>query len=339
MRIMVVHPGASFSTCDVYDGLVVGLRANGITPIEGRLDTILSWYGQLIAGGVEQGVLARETFLLDGRLNRSALASAHITRAALLHAPEWLIVVSGHNYNAHDAKALRRAGIRTALICTESPYWADVEPQMAAFYDVVFTNERSAVAQFTQNERVHYLPHAYNPALHSPELPPGPSTDVFFCGSLFDERRALFDAVDWAGIAFTKRGYHLDTGIPDLLPNSEVARAYRGAKINLNHHRTTTMHGSGGHITRAESLGPRAYEIAACGGFQLCDDSRAEYRDIFGDWGATYRAGDSAGLERQVRYWLKHDQRRDETAKAMYHAVQPHSWTARAAQVLGVLCG
>ena len=40
MRVMVVHPGASFSTADVYDGLIVGLRAHGVNLIEGRLDTI-----------------------------------------------------------------------------------------------------------------------------------------------------------------------------------------------------------------------------------------------------------------------------------------------------------
>lgn len=336
MRVMVVHPGANFSTSDVYDGLIVGLRAQGVELIEGRLDTILNWYASLIQGGVEQGVLAADTFLLDGRLNRSALASAHITRAALMHRPDWLIVVSGHNYNAYDAQALRRAGIRVALICTESPYWMDVEPHMASFYDVAFINERSAVAAF-RHERAHYLPHAYNPAVHSPELPPSAPSDVFFCGSLFDERRALFDAVDWSGVGFLKRGYHLDTGIPDLLPNIEVARHYRGAKIALNHHRTTTMHGSGGHIVSAESLGPRAYEIPACGGFMLCDDSRPELWDVYGEWAATYKSGDSADLERQARYWLSHSDRREATAKAMHAAVQPHSWTARAAQILEVL--
>ena len=336
MRVMVVHPGANFSTSDVYDGLIVGLRAQGVNLIEGRLDTILDWYASLIQGGVEQGVLVADTFLLDGRLNRSALASAHITRAAVMHRPDWMIVVSGHNYNAYDAQALRRAGIRVALICTESPYWMDVEPHMASFYDVVFTNERTAVASF-RHERAHYLPHAYNPAVHSPELPPAQASDVFFCGSLFDERRALFDAVDWTGIGFLKRGYHLDTGIPDLLPNMEVARHYRGTKIALNHHRTTTMHGSGGHITRAESMGPRAYEIAACGAFQLMDDSRQEARDVFGNSLATYRAGDADDLARQMRYYLAHDAERIELAAQQHDRVQGHSWVERAAQILEVL--
>jgi spore maturation protein CgeB len=319
----------------VYTGLCAGLCANGVSLIEGRLDTILNWYGALIKGGVEHGVLAAETFLLDGKLNRSALASAHITRAALMHRPDWLIVVSGHNYNVHDAAALRKAGIKTALICTESPYWAEVEPQMGAFYDVVFTNERSAVASF-KHPRAHYLPHAYNPDVHTPAGPRGYAADVVFIGSLFDERKRLFYGVDWTGIDFILRGHFLDA--TDIVANEDVAAYYRAAKVSLNHHRTTTMHGSGTHITSADSLGPRAYEIPACGGFMLCDDSRAEGWDVFGDYFPTYRAGDSADLERQVKYWLKQDGRREETARAMHAAVQPHNWVSRAKQVLEVLC-
>src|SRR5262245_47390096 len=105
MRIMVVHPGAAWSTADVYTGLCAGLRARGVSLIEGRLDTILNWYGSLVEQGVRDGVLAADALLLDGSLNRSALVSAHITRAALMHRPDWVVVVSGHNYNAYDALA------------------------------------------------------------------------------------------------------------------------------------------------------------------------------------------------------------------------------------------
>jgi hypothetical protein len=342
MHILVVHPGAGFSTSDVYDGLVVGLRANGITVSEGRLDTILNWYGALIKQGVDDRVLAKDALLLDGKLNRSALASAHITRGALLAWPDWVIVVSGHNYNAHDAKALRKAGLKVALVCTESPYWMDVEPYMASFYDMAFTNERTALDMFRRVQpHTHYLPHAYNPTMHSAELPPlDEHPDVFFCGSLFDERKALFSAVDWDGVQFLTRGFlDLDQGVTDLVDNYTVARMYRSAAISLNHHRTTTMHGSKGHIAHAESLGPRAYEIAACGGFQLCDDSRAELGEIFQGEAPTYKAGDSVDLTRQIRYYLERPKQRERIAAAMHEAVLPHSWTNRAAQMLGVLNG
>lgn len=334
MRIMVVHPGAAWSTADVYTGLCAGLQANGVSLIEGRLDTILNWYGSLVKQGVGDGVLAADALLLGGDLNRSALVSAHITRAALLHRPDWVIVVSGHNFNAHDAQALRRAGLKIALVCTESPYWMDVEPKIAQFYDVVFTNERSAVKAFN-HPRCHYLPHAYNPAVHTADGPKGPPSDVVFVGSLFDERRALFNAVDWTGVDFVLRGHFIDA--VDIVDNSATAAYYRSAKISLNHHRTTTMHGSGKHIARAESLGPRAYEIAACGGFMLCDNSRPEIFDVFGDTVPMYEAGDAADLEHSIRYWLRFDEARARWANEQHEAVKPHSWIARAKQILEVL--
>ena len=173
-----------------------------------------------------------------------------------------------------------------------------------------------------------------------------PPCDVFFVGTGFPERRALFGGVDWTGIDFQQKGFlwsdeeQADTLMPrDVTANADVTAFYRSAKINLNHHRTTTIYDQDVHIdpASAESLGPRAYEIAACGGFQLCDDSRAELSDVFGDAIATYRAGDSADLERQIRYWLDHPTERAEKARAQYQAVRPHTWAARASGVLSIL--
>lgn len=331
MRVMVAHPGASYSTSDVYDGLVAGLRANGATVLEARLDTILAWYADVIGDGISRGVLTPGAVELDGTLNRSALAGAHVTRYALIERPDWLIVVSGHNYNAHDARALSRAGIRTAVLLTEAPYWGAEEREIATFYDVAFTNERRSAAFLG----ARYLPHAYNPDVHRPDGPAAVASDVLFVGSLFDERKALFGGVDWSGVDFLLRGELLPTR--DIVRNVETAALYRSTKIALNHHRTTRFHGSGQHIAadEAESLGPRAYEIAACGAFQLMDDSRAEAREVFGESLVTYRAGDSADLARQVRTWLNRD--RTAVAAAQRAAILPHSWTARARQVLEVL--
>jgi hypothetical protein len=39
LRVLLAHPGASWSTADVYEGLIYGLRAHGVTVIPYRLDT------------------------------------------------------------------------------------------------------------------------------------------------------------------------------------------------------------------------------------------------------------------------------------------------------------
>ncbi len=335
MKVYVVHPGAGWSTCDVYTGLVAGLHAQpGVDIHEGRIDSILNWYDTTIHLGVQSGAFSADAYNTNV-LNRQRMASAHITQDILSVWPDVVISVSGHNYHLRDVDTLRKVGIKTAVILTESPYFGELEGEMRAHYDVAFTNER----QSAERLGAHYLPHAYNPAVHTPDGPRAYAADVVFVGSMFDERRALFNAVDWEGIDFVWRGHDMSEMPADVVPNAETAAYYRAAKISLNHHRTTTSHGSGQHIRpeEAESLGPRAYEIPACGGFMLCDDSRAEGWEVFGDCFPTYRAGDSDDLSRQVHYWLEHADRREETARTMHAAVREHSWTARARQVLEVL--
>lgn len=355
MHIFVVHPGASYATADVYNGCVAGLRANGVTVSTGRLDSILAWYQAAIGRGVAGGrfspdLLERAAVTNQGGrdgFNLSAYASAPITRGILTMNPwpDWVLVVTGANYNTFDVRALRRVGIPVALLCTESPYWAAEEVAIGAAYDVVFTHERAAVSAYRAAglPRVHYLPHAYDPQVHTPDGPAAEPCDVRFVGSLFGERKLLFAQAEWGELDARIGGLDPDAPHPEqpaqITPNADVAALYRGAKVNLNHHRTTTMHGSGRHIPvgAAESLGPRAYEIAACGGFQLMDDSRAEARDIFGAALATYRAGDAEDMVRQARGWLRYDEARDALAQAQHAAMRGHDWHTRAGQLLGYL--
>lgn len=354
-HIFVIHPGAAFSTHDVYVGVVDGLRACGATVSEGRLDSVLAWYqaaiGRGVAGGrFDPGLLERSAVQNHGGrdgFNLSVYASAPITRGILTMDPypDWVLVVSGANYNTFDVRALRRVGVRVALLCTESPYWAAEEVAIGQHYDLVLTHERAAVAAYRRAglRHVHYLPHAYHPTTHTPDGPVAEPCDVAFVGSLFAERKALFGGVDWIGIDARIGGVDPDAPhaaqAAGMVPNAQAAALYRGARVVLNHHRTTAMHGSGRHIPggAAESLGPRAYEIAACGAFQVMDDSRPEARDVFGDALVTYRAGDSTDLERVVRHYLARDAERQALAAAQRAAVRGHGWDTRAAQLLAIL--
>jgi spore maturation protein CgeB len=332
MNVYVIHPGAGWSTSDVYTGLVSGLKAqSGITVYEGRIDSILNWYDTAIHCGVQAGAFTANSYSTQV-LNRQRMASAHITQNVLDIWPDVVISVSGHNYHLDDVDILRRVGIRTAVLLTESPYFGELEGTMARHYDIAFTNERRSAARLN----AHYLPHAYNPAVHTPDGPHAPASDVVFIGSMFDERKQLLTDTDWTGINFVWRGHDMTETPADVVPNNETAAHYRAAKIGLNHHRTTTSHGSGKHIRpeEAESLGPRAYEIPACGCFQLMDDTRLEAREVFRDSLATYKAGDPADLRKQVAWWLDHPDMRQIWAAAQRACVQPHAWDVRARQVM-----
>ncbi len=340
MRVYVVSPGATMSTIDVHNGLCAGLRAHGIDVYEGRIETILNWYEAALDAGVKTGAFNFEA-LNTGIFNKQRMSSAHITQHILDVWPDLVLVTSGHNYHLQDVRLLRRIGFKVACLLTEAPYFLDLELMMAAAYGTVFTNERTSLPRFRAvTPHAYYLPHAYNPTIHEPgEADSEKRCDAFFVGSWFEERRALLEGADWTGLNFVWKGHDLSGAAQDVVPNTEAAAWYRSARISLNMHRTTTSNGSGQHIKagEAESLNPRAYEIPACGGFQLMDDSRAEAREVFGESLATYRAGDADDLSRQVRYWLTHDTYREEWAGAQREAVTPHSWVNRAQQVLEVL--
>jgi spore maturation protein CgeB len=344
-KVLICHPGAVFSTHDTFVGMCAGLEANGVDVIRYPLDKALQLFSVFVDIGIDQDVITEP-------VDPSFMATAELIAAAVQYEPDAVIAISGSNLNwkrviqLRELADQRKTPFPVAIYCTESPYQPEVP--MARLYDLVFTNERASVPMFEQAGcTAFYLPHAYNPAVHMP----GPSEpdrhcDLYFVGTGFEERKALFDSADWSGITFVRHGFlwNPDEAAEllrpkDVTPNEDVVRWYRSATVNLNHHRTTTVYGSGGHIEpgAAMSLGPRAYEIAACRGFQLCDDSRPELDDVFAGTVPTYKLGDSADLERQARYWLAHDGRREALRDVQHDAVQGHSWPNRAKQLLEIL--
>ena len=343
-RILVIHPGDAFSTHDVYTGLVAGLRHHQVDVVECRLQDLLQVFGGFAEVVMDAG-------LVQEKPDPFAMAAAPVIAQTVLQGPfDAAIAVCGLKLHPNAVLGLRRLRIRTAVLCTESPYQTIStaehmgERDMAALYDHVFTNERTARTLFIRNQptRVHYLAHAYNPAVHQPgPIDPALVCDAVFVGTAFPERVALFGDAGWAGIDLrlggpTWNGPLTPASFDAIVDNGTAAvLRYRSARIALNHHRTT---GDPGTLARslhpAESLGPRAYELAAVGAFQICDASRPELADVFDDTVPTYRADDASDCQRQVRFWLAHPHERERLTAAQHQAVQPHTWRARAAQIL-----
>jgi spore maturation protein CgeB len=339
MRIMVVHPGPAFSVADVYTGLCAGLEACGVEVIPYPLDAALDV--NLAMHGIAQ-IHAPE---VAASFDPYAVAAHAIIGRAIWREVDAVIAVTGQNLHFGAVGTLRKAGILTALLCTESPYLTlERERFDAVHYDVVFTNDKAATHLF--GTPAVYLPAAFNKTIHTKEGKKAEhAPDVFFVGSGFPERKELFGGVDWSGINFLCTGTLWDgdedtqTILSRLMSNEEAAAYYRSVPIALNHHRTTMDYSSGKHIPQgvAYSVGPRFYEIAACGAFQLIDDSRPEAQAVLGASLATYRAGDPSDLERQIRWWLAHPDERRAYAEAQHLAIQPHSWNERARLVLATL--
>lgn len=352
---MVIHSGHSFSTSDVYDGLVWGLRHIGAEVVEYRWDKSQQTLGALAAAAVRAGALPEER--RDALLAAAgSLAGSDAVVYALAHEVDAVLVINGLLFPPDRARVLARQGIPVGCYGTEAPYMEEAERQIAPFYTHWFTQERRSVGRY--DVPTTYLPLAYHPERHVPALPdPDKACDVVFVGGGYPERKALLDGVDWAGIDHARVGtlWHLDLeglaaqGVSPgaasaiytsgSVPNEVTAAWHRSARISLNLHRRMTFVETLGSIAPglAESCNPRVYEVPAVGGFLLCDDERPEVREVLGDSAALYRWGDSADLERQIRHWLAHPDARDRAAAAQAQAVAPHHYGARARTVLETL--
>lgn len=352
MRILCVDPGASFSTADVYSGLVSGLRHNGHTVIPyhygRRMTVMIKALHSAYKEAARDNPYIGKPNTADAALWTSELAVTW----ALRHQPDIVVIVSGMYWHPDALIMMRRAGIRTGLLLTETPYAISNEMAMAPLVDIVWTNERTAVAALRDvNPNSFYLPHAHNEAVHAVSDQaiitgdePIPCHDVVFVGTGFQERIEWLSSVDWTGINFglygawpliparSKLRKHLQSGVVD---NAITAALYRRAKIGLNMFRQSAGFGKDSkRITTAESLNPRSYELAACGLFHV-SDYRAEVAEVFGGLVPTFRTG--AELEAVLRHWLNDDHGRRAIAAQLPAAVSAHSWAHRASQMTATI--
>lgn len=365
-RVLVVHPGASWSTADVYDGLTYGLRSWGVEVLEYRLDGRLEHEHRSTAALYRRAKRLHKQVPKPTRLDTVYKASEGMVAMALKERVDAVIVMSAMFVHPAALVMLRRANTKVVLLCTESPYDLAEEVRIAelltrpdeyppgvpvAPISGVWTNERSAVSDFQAvNPRSGYLPHAWHPDRHTPQAQPIDAQvlahDVVFVGTGtgFRERVEFFEAIDWSGIDLGLYGSW--EGLRPRSPlrahvrgaqvtNQMAAALYRRAKISLNFYRKSKGCGPGAaRIDHAESLNPRAYELAACGAFHL-SDPRAEVQEKFGWLVPTFTtAGEAEAL---IRQWLADDAGRAAVAARLPATVAEDSWVQRARQVIGDL--
>ncbi len=346
LKVLLVHPGASWSTADVEAGLRYGLQHHGVEVIQYRLDVRFdrakSWLY----------TAWRKTAKVNPEIPRPTTpevvyqAGIGALEKALRHQVDVVVVVSAMVLHPDVLVLMKRAGLKVTVLFTETPYDIEKELAIAALVDGCWTNERSSVEAFRAVcPRSGYLPHGWHPQRHymsARSIGDAPAHDVVFVGSGFRERIEWFNAIDWTGIDLGLYGTWTGFGIKKALKpcikaeqvgNAYSAALYRRAKVGLNLYRTSK--GFGRHapkITHAESLSPRAYELAACGSFHL-SEYRAEVPEVFGDLVPTFQTPTEAAA--LIRTWLADEAGRKAVAAALPACVAESSWVERAARVIG----
>jgi spore maturation protein CgeB len=337
LRILLVHPGASMSTADVWSGLRAGLAGRGHQVLDYALDERIQ-----VAGGYLHWLWKRSGKRTDLKPRDGQVlyrAGEELITRALRVEPDVVLVVSAMYLHPDVLVLLRRAGLRVAVLLTESPYDDEKQARILPWVDVAWTNERVSASTLG----VHYLPHAWNAAVHQAVAavdPHVPAHDVVFVGTGFQERIDLLASVDWTGIDLALYGSwdllgsrnHLRAYIRgSYVDNRVTAQLYRRAKIGLNLYRTSKGFGrDAARVTAAASLNPRAYELAATGCFTI-SDFRPEVAEKFGTRVPTFTAADE--LRPLLDRWLSDDHGRQVIQADLPACVASDTWDARAAQV------
>ena len=344
MDILLVYPGPRHSTYELALGWHEVFAASEHTVYAFPYQDYWDFYGGAIAywqkANPDFGVLEQDKAVEL----RMRLASERIGPMLIDIEPELIIIVCGLQLHARAFHLMDKFDAARVVILTESPYLDRKQGVLidAGHCDLAFTNDKTSIAALEEIGRqpVVYLPHSYSPQRHNvAQVGAEYQSDVYFYGTAWPERQELFGSLDRNGrdVNITGVGWH--EGVGDsvyVMDNADVANFYRGTKIALNHHRQSTeidldTDNAKGKVSGAWSIGPRAYEIAACGAFQLSDNGRPELVEVFGDSVATYRG--AVDLQDKVNYYLACDGERLGMAAAAHEAVRDCTFDNRAEQI------
>jgi len=350
MRIFVAYPGHNISTFDVAEGWHQALKRLGHTVYHINYEYNVPFYGEVLNFWADKNPDFKPTFW-----DSIWLSSQDLVCKIVEHMPfDFVFLVTGLLHHPRAFDLIRKLGIPTVILFTESPYNDNMAQHLLGVADVVFTNDLNSVEGFrATNPNSFYMPHSYDPVNHKPgdgAADEEHTHDIFFMGSLYDERRALFEEL----LHLDAGGARFDIFVSKMLPtgeffyhpfkspneehvggmlNSEVVKHYQGSKMVISPNRTTADYFAKTKIEKpAWSLGPRIYEVAACGTFQLTDGSRPELWEIFGDVIPVYR--DAEGLATLIRHYMKHEDERKELAEKAREKVQSCTFENRAQQIL-----
>lgn len=262
--------------------------------------------------------------------------------------PELCIVIAQAPVTPDFPARLAKHGIVTAFWYVENwrhlPYWQEIAPRYDYFFHIQpgeFEDKLRAIGCANHA----FVQTGCDPAEHRPvQLSPDErgeyECDLSFAGAGYYNRLQLFKGltdyafkiwgVDWNDRELAKRV----VGGERRFDAETFMKIVAGSKINLNLHSSTSCDGVD---PKCDAINPRVFEIAAAGGFQLCDPCTGlELLFDFETELPVYR--NLKELRGLIDHYLAHpDERQAVAARAQEHARKDHTYTRRAQQMLGLI--
>ncbi len=263
--------------------------------------------------------------------------------------PDLVLSVAQAPLSLAVLKHLQKKKFLTAMWFVENfrhlTYWQ----QLAAGYDYWFVIQRTECIEALKRagaSQVHYLPMAAHPVVHHPVMLTADEqqeygADVSFVGAGYANRRRLLP--EWLSKEWTFKlwGNEWD-GAADLscvlqrngarIDTDTCVKVFNATAINLNLHSSSGI----GLDTHPDFVNPRAFEIAACGAFQLVDE-RTLLSELFtSEEIVCFRSPND--VPSLIRTWLKDSAGRRAYAEAAQRRVlHEHTYRHRMQDLLAAV--
>ena len=344
LRIILVHPGHALSTAWIFDGLESAFEELGITVLPVRLDNLISTASDFIDTKQEQFEGHQGAGLYHWKLHLAEQLAITRIMECIVDNGDVMLNICGKLWSPQNLNLLNLIPFPKVIQLTESPYEDETQKYLLEFHDFAFTNDKSSAGLLSEYRPTAYLRHAYDPdVFRYIELDRRQQFDYSFIGTPFGNRKPIIEACRQLPL----KGYLFDKVVDEedcepgktkiiYIPQESACRVYNQTKVNLNIHRTEKYYDRGEHIDAgsAYSLGPRAYEIAGCRAFQLCDSTRPELKEVFGETVATYDQPES--VAETVAYWADdaREVRRREMAHASWEIARGQTYYHRSVQLV-----
>lgn len=278
-----------------------------------------------------------------------ALAMQGISHALYTFWPDVVLFVSGFFTTAGLFDLVRKRNHKIVMLNTESPYQEDIQLTRGQFADLNLLNDPANLHLYDETGiPALYMPHCYRPLVHFPSNRKlsAPPTDLTFIGTAFESRVKFFEQLDLSGIdALIAGNYwgrlpetsplapYIGTGLTeaDCVSNADTANLYRNSKLGINFYRRESEEEHASDV--AIAMGPREVEMAACG-LPFLRDPREEGDHVL-PMLPTFTSPEDAS--EQLRWWLKHDDVRDEAARQARAAIADRTFVNNARRLLRVL--
>jgi len=263
------------------------------------------------------------------------------------HACNVVVCLDGQELHRRIVSRLRERCPRMVLWLTEDPYEQGTNRRNLDLFDLIFSNDRGSIRRY-DSPRVHHLPLAASEPYHYREVVEAEREflyDVFFAGVAWPNRVRLFEQIQ-GQLRGLRCKFILphnefvpkpDLDLPDFemnyrLSNLDLATVQNRSKIVLYLHRVFSASGVDHPST---TPGPRLFEAAMAGGFQLVEDTLPEVSDYFARDRELAYFKTSDECVSLIRHFLDHPERRVRIARAAQQRTRSeHLYRHRVAALL-----